>query len=101
MIGLVPERTGIGWKSGQAAGRIHDFFTHLLLLALLTVQLPTWAAPGDLDATFGVSGRARISMPTNSSIQAALIQSDGKVVAVGSGNVLSRLPRRSIFSRSR
>src|SRR5690349_6368586 len=60
----------------------------LLLLALFAVQLPLQAAPGDLDSTFGTSGRASIPMPANSLVQAATLQPDGKTLVVGHGSVL-------------
>ena len=53
-------------------------------LALLLSGAAVRAASGDLDATFGDSGRARIDLPSHGAIVTATLQPDGKVIAVGS-----------------
>ena len=59
-----------------------------ILLALViatTVLPPVAAAPGDIDSSFGIGGRALMPLGTISYDQArgAALQSDGKIVVVG------------------
>ena len=51
------------------------------MLFLLPVGL--LAAPGDLDPTFGSAGRVRVPLPNGAGAIAAAVQSDGKIVVVG------------------
>jgi len=60
--------------------RLSFYFT--FLFSLIT---PAMAAPGDLDLSFGNKGKTIVSFTQNQdSIQDLAIQSDGKIVAVGS-----------------
>lgn len=57
----------------------------LLLCACIVVPVRAAdASPGDLDATFGVSGLAQTSATFNFSIAALVRQADGKLIAAGS-----------------
>jgi uncharacterized delta-60 repeat protein len=56
----------------------------LLLIAQVSFGGSALAAPGDLDPTFSIDGRATVRLgPDSQSINAAAAQPDGKVVGVG------------------
>nr|WP_163017055.1 hypothetical protein [Streptomyces chartreusis] len=42
-----------------------------------------FAAPGDLDATFGTGGRVTVTAPSYSEGEDVAVQPDGKIVSVG------------------
>ena len=55
----------------------------LATVTLILLPLHLSAAPGDLDPTFGSSGRAIVPMLNDASVVSAAVQLDGKIVAVG------------------
>lgn len=55
----------------------------LVAAAFLAFAAPAWAAPGDLDTTFGSGGKVITDIKENDHIHAIAIQPDGKVVAAG------------------
>src|SRR5258706_8658761 len=59
-----------------------------------------WAAPGDLDATFGTGGTEQIDFGKFSSVEinASAVQADGKIVVGGSAQVPGR-PRQPFVGR--
>jgi len=75
-----------------------------VLLALLLAPGALWAAPGDLDATFGIGGR--VTTPffgTDARANAIVVQPDGKLVAAGqsgeSGHAVFTLARYNADGR--
>ncbi len=55
-----------------------------LLAVLFLPAVPSWAADGDIDTTFGTDGRVTTDFGTNDdNANAVAIQSDGKIVAAG------------------
>ena len=57
------------------------------LVMTLVSLAPGWAAPGDLDPTFGGDGRVTTDpTPGVDSLNAVVVQPDGKVVAAGDVN---------------
>lgn len=62
-----------------------NIFRILLLNLLLCIGcISSFAAPGDLDTTFGNGGKVLTSFgDSGDSANAVAIQSDGKIVAVG------------------
>ncbi len=52
-----------------------------VIIAVLTIAANAFAASGDLDTTFGIQGL--VADTTMDSIQATLVQPDGKIVVVG------------------
>ncbi len=66
-----------------------SIITRLLAVGLfLALRSLTFAAPGDLDLSFGNGGKVITSGPTFNSLDDAFamaIQSDGKIVVVGDG----------------
>src|SRR5262245_16175170 len=52
-------------------------------LAAALHPIPSPAAPGDPDATFGSGGIALVAADTSSSAEAVVVQGDGKIVAAG------------------
>ncbi|MBI1818209.1 MAG: DUF4215 domain-containing protein [Deltaproteobacteria bacterium] len=62
----------------------------LVLLSGLVPAAPTWAAPGDLDPTFGSGGVVTIEVTTNelAACAAVALAPDGRLVTAGSARVL-------------
>lgn len=56
------------------------------LLACAFASHSALAGPGDLDASFGINGFARPTLPGTTAIQDAALQRDGKIVIVGEVN---------------
>ena len=57
------------------------------LALILSATCFAFAAPGDLDSTFGTGGKVTTAIGSNSDARSVLVQSDGKIVAAGtSGN---------------
>lgn len=54
-----------------------------LLILVAGAATPLWAAPGDLDPTFGISGVTTTDLPY-AHAAAATLQADGRIVVVGS-----------------
>jgi len=70
---------------GQAAASAYRPFAGLTLLMALCTSPAVSAAPGDLDPTFGVAGRATTDFSgTEDQGGAIALQADGRIVAVGS-----------------
>jgi hypothetical protein len=55
------------------------------MLAVLVVQAPAWAAPGDPDTGFAGDGFQTLDFPGGSddTASAVLVQADGRIVVVG------------------
>lgn len=83
----------------KAAVRISRMIV-VVCLIVLTSSLPlpnrVQAAAGDLDPTFGISGKVTTDFSTNQDeAQATMIQSDGKIIAAGTNGVDFALARYS------
>src|SRR4030095_16356280 len=63
----------------------------VLLLATSSRSRPGWAAPGDLDASFGTGGWATTPLADPGSIFALALQPDGKIVAAGQAPLGTRI----------
>lgn len=81
--------------------------TLTLLTFLLFTQLAAnvFAAPGDLDSSFGTNGRVRTIFPVNSAtflpranIKALVVQVDGKIVGAGQALTNPSQGERFIFA---
>jgi len=76
--------------------RSRNLLVHVLLTGIMTgVVYPASAAPGDLDTTFGTSGIVTTDFVSSSDDRAygSAIQSDGKIIVVGSSGVNSAIAR--------
>ncbi len=59
----------------------------LLIFGLINLQIPVWAADGDLDTTFDTDGIVTTAIGSGTEmIRSVVIQSDGKIVAAGYSN---------------
>ena len=57
---------------------------HFLALLVLFLAAPAFAAPGDLDTTFGATGKVTTSIGSNNDFgESVAVQSDGKIVVAG------------------
>ena len=64
-------------------GLLHAVMLTLALLAL-GIALPSWAAPGDLDTSFGISGKVTTDFGHgDDAAYPVVIQPDGKIIAAG------------------
>jgi uncharacterized delta-60 repeat protein len=59
-------------------------FTFIIFTFIYAFSSPVYAAPGDLDRSFGVGGIVKTPFMEANSIDASTIQPDGKVIVVGS-----------------
>jgi len=80
---------------------VRAFLRTLPLSALVVTQVvlspPAYAAPGDLDATFGTGGKVTTDFGGFEQANAAALQADGKIITVGT----SFLGGRSFFALAR
>jgi uncharacterized delta-60 repeat protein len=84
-------------------GRFHNSLIAVLAAALFAVAIirPAFAAPGDVDPTFGFAGRVLNSFQQPSAeILALAVQPDGKIVAVGNiHETITTGPSRFLVAR--
>lgn len=52
-------------------------------LLLLTLSVPAYSKPGDLDPTFGTNGLAKTQLPGGAYLTGSALQNDGKIIVVG------------------
>lgn len=64
-----------------------------LPLAILLLRLSVIAAPGDLDLTFGGTGKVTTAIGSNSGGNCVKIQNDGKIVVVGYSETMIAVAR--------
>jgi uncharacterized delta-60 repeat protein len=68
------------------SGRISAVATILLVFGMLSLRL-AYAAPGDLDTTFGAAGTTRTDLGSTEMTRALILQPDGKLVVAGDTDV--------------
>jgi uncharacterized delta-60 repeat protein len=72
-------------RASRLAGALAAASLSIVVTSLLSVGAarPAWAADGDLDPTYGVAGRVTTDFGGIDSVNAAVLQPDGKIVVAG------------------
>jgi uncharacterized delta-60 repeat protein len=79
------QKTSLKFAASATKPRVILSVAPVFLLASPALQRLVRAASGDLDSTFGSGGKVTLAFPgSNDAIHGTAIQSDGKIVAVGS-----------------
>jgi uncharacterized delta-60 repeat protein len=78
------ENTQFFWSEKKVKFLQQKFlFTLVSFGLILWASASCYAAPGDLDTTFGIGGKVNTDIVTGATIYSIAIQSDGKIIAAG------------------